>query len=64
MLLGIILLNYRKKATVDGIIAMAFMYAKCAVGGLYYMLDGMLFAIFVVANIGMQHLQSRFIHSC
>ncbi|CAK4178856.1 unnamed protein product [Aphanomyces euteiches] len=51
MLVGVVLMNYRKKATVDGIVAMVFMYAKCAVGGLFYMLDGKLFAAFVAANL-------------
>ncbi|RLO09597.1 hypothetical protein DYB28_014811 [Aphanomyces astaci] len=51
VLVGSILFNYRKKATVDGVIAMAFLYAKGSIGGLFYLLDPTLFACYAIAAV-------------
>lgn len=50
--LGSWLLNYRKKATADGVLALFFMYGKIAVLASLYYLDITLFGWYAVVCLG------------
>ncbi|KAF0695495.1 Aste57867_13688 [Aphanomyces stellatus] len=50
-LFGFILINYRKKATFDGVVSMILLYTKAAVAGLFYLLDTTFFVCFVLAAL-------------
>lgn len=48
LVLGSLLVNYRKKATIDGVVALAFTYGKAGVAAVYYYLDPIVFGWFLV----------------